>query len=170
MFACSDSPVIPRSSRLRIQRAAFSLVEVALALGVFVFVMVALVGLLPIGARSGRDGRSETLALNVLDAVVSDLKVAPAGGASPRYGIGLAITPGESSQGTFLLDETGSPANANATGEEGDRLAAFEVSYKISKPLQPEVPLLVRLRARWPFAAPASSGEFREILVAIPGH
>ena len=55
----------------------FSLVELALALGVVSFVMIALFGLLPTGLNTNDAAVQETGAVNVLAAVEADLRATP---------------------------------------------------------------------------------------------
>lgn len=62
----------PRSTH-----AAFSLVEVTLALGVAVFCLVAIFGLLPIGVSTSQASMEQTAANGILSAVVADLRATP---------------------------------------------------------------------------------------------
>jgi len=54
--------------------AAFSLVEVALALGLFAFALVALLGLLPVAFQACRDSLDISTAAQVADAVAARLQ------------------------------------------------------------------------------------------------
>jgi hypothetical protein len=58
--------------------AAFSLVEVALALGVAGFCLVPLVGLLPLGFTSNQAAFSQTTAASIITHVLTDLRATPA--------------------------------------------------------------------------------------------
>lgn len=53
-------------------RTAFSLIEIVLALGIVAFVLVALVGLLPVGLNTNRDSLEEFEAFNVLQLAAVD--------------------------------------------------------------------------------------------------
>ena len=70
----------------------FSLVEVALAMGLATYCLVAVSGLLTVGITSGQTSNQQTAAANLVKSVVADLHVAPAvaGGAgfikSPQFG------------------------------------------------------------------------------------
>ena len=57
--------------------AAFSLVEVTLALGIAAFCLVAVFGLMPVGVQTNRNATSQTAATNVIAAVVADLRATP---------------------------------------------------------------------------------------------
>jgi type II secretory pathway pseudopilin PulG len=56
---------------------AFSLVEVAIALGIAAFCLLAVFGLMPIGVQTNRNATSQTAAANILSTAVSDLRNAP---------------------------------------------------------------------------------------------
>jgi uncharacterized protein (TIGR02598 family) len=56
---------------------AFSLVEVVVALGVTIFCLVALFGLLSVGLRSNRATIEQTGATSILSAVIADLYATP---------------------------------------------------------------------------------------------
>ncbi|PYI58832.1 MAG: Verru/Chthon cassette protein B, partial [Verrucomicrobia bacterium] len=62
--------------RLR-SAAAFSLVELTLALGIAAFCLIALFGLVPIGIQTNRNATSQTSATNIMAAVVADLRATP---------------------------------------------------------------------------------------------
>lgn len=55
----------------------FTLVEVTLALGIAVFCLVVIFGLLNVGINTGTTSVEQTFATNVLSAVASDLRTAP---------------------------------------------------------------------------------------------
>lgn len=58
---------------LPLRREAFSLVEVALAMGIFTFALVALLGLLPTAVRSARDSLNAGTALQLADKLSAQL-------------------------------------------------------------------------------------------------
>ena len=60
--------------------AAFSLVEVTLALGIAAFCLIAVFGLVPVGVQTNRNATSQTTATNILSSVVSDIRASPKGG------------------------------------------------------------------------------------------
>ena len=57
--------------------AAFSLIEVVLALGLTSFCLIALLGLLPVGLHSNQDAIQQAQASAVLSAAISDLYATP---------------------------------------------------------------------------------------------
>jgi hypothetical protein len=60
--------------RLNFTAAAFSLVEVTLALGIAAFCLIAVFGLMPIGVQTNRNATSQTAATSILSSVVSDIR------------------------------------------------------------------------------------------------
>lgn len=57
--------------------AAFSLVEVTLALGIAAFCLIAVFGLIPVAALTNRNATSQTRATNITAAVIADLRATP---------------------------------------------------------------------------------------------
>lgn len=57
--------------------AAFSLVEVTLAIGVAAFCLLTIMGLLPVATQTSRNASQQTTATDILSAVVSDLRTVP---------------------------------------------------------------------------------------------
>ena len=66
--------------------AAFSLVEVTLALGIAALSLVAVLGLVPVAALTNRNATSQTAATNVIASVIADMR-ATTSSTSPQYGI-----------------------------------------------------------------------------------
>ena len=68
--------------------AAFSLVELTLAIGIAAFCLIAVFGLMPVGVQTNRNATSQTAATNILSSVVSDIRASPpAGRPSAKYSI-----------------------------------------------------------------------------------
>jgi uncharacterized protein (TIGR02598 family) len=68
--------------------AAFSLVEVTLALGIAGFCLIAVLGLVPVGVQTNRNATSQTAATNILSNVVSDIRASlPGQGLTAKYRI-----------------------------------------------------------------------------------
>jgi type II secretory pathway pseudopilin PulG len=65
--------------------AAFSLIELTLALSVAAFCLLAVIGLMPVGVQTNRNSTSQTFATNIAALVVADLRAAKT--ASPMLGI-----------------------------------------------------------------------------------
>jgi len=56
---------------------AFSLIEVTLALGIAAFCLIAVLGLMPVAALMNRNATSRTAAMNIMAAVIADLRAIP---------------------------------------------------------------------------------------------
>src|SRR3981189_2921942 len=57
--------------------AAFSLIEVTLALGIAALFLIAVFGLVPVAVLTNRNATSQTRATNIMSAVVADLRATP---------------------------------------------------------------------------------------------
>lgn len=107
--------------RLKFNVAAFSLVEITLALGVSAFCLLAVFGLVPVGVQTNRNATSQTAATSVVAAVVADLRATPrCVGTSTQYQITLGTGPGcpstiNPSAATLYFDGTGQFATSLST-------------------------------------------------------
>ncbi len=156
-------------SRPARQRAAFSLVEVTLALGIMAFCMVAVFGLLPTGLNTSRDAIAQTTAANIAGAVAADLRLAPAAtGISPRF---LLTIPGATSTfpvtHTLFLTEDGSVATAspgtsaqdqNAVPAQNPRYRATLVFSRPNATSTDRSATAVRVLITWPALADPTGG------------
>ena len=77
---------IPAMNNSLRSSAAFSLVEVTLALGIAALSLVAVLGLVPVAALTNRNATSQTAATNVIASVIADMR-ATTSSTSPQYGI-----------------------------------------------------------------------------------
>ena len=93
--------------------AAFSLVELTLALGVAAFCLIAVFGLMPVGIQTNRNATSQTAATNILSSVVSDLRgSAPSQNKSSIY----KISRNKSAKTTTCFDGQGKPTTTPIPG------------------------------------------------------
>jgi uncharacterized protein (TIGR02598 family) len=115
--------------------AAFSLVEVTLALGIAAFCLVALFGLMPVGVQTNRNATSQTAATNIIAAVAADLRATPNGSNTSSQ---FAITFGTNA--TLYFDGTGQfstslgansryQLNVTWSGSSGLRYADLRVTW-----------------------------------------
>jgi hypothetical protein len=86
--------------------AAFSLVEVTLALGIAAFCLIAILGLVPVGVQTNRNATSQTVATNILSSVVSDIRASPKGGSNTAK---YKIRRGKGNQTWVCFDRQGQP-------------------------------------------------------------
>lgn len=109
----------PRCRAATRPASAFTLVEVALALGIAVFCLVALLGLLSVGQSSNRATFDQTTASNIARSIVADLRgtppaVSPA--PAPLPGASPTPIPGTTSIYGFVIPPAGG-SNTLAAGQ-----------------------------------------------------
>lgn len=81
-------------NRSVISQAAFSLVELTLALGIAAFCLLAIFRLLPIAVQTNRNATSETAATSIVTAVIADVRATPATNTrSAQFGINIPTDP-----------------------------------------------------------------------------
>jgi len=134
--------------------AAFSLIEVAIALGVTVFCLVAIFGLLPIGLNSNRASIEQTVSASVEREIVSDLRATPiTGGTSVLYNIPISTgTYALFFRGDCSVASSGVPApNANADPSQNPEVRAT-VYVTAPAPSVKDV-TKVRILVTWPALA-----------------
>jgi type II secretory pathway pseudopilin PulG len=159
--------------------AAFSLVEVTLALGVMAFCLVALLGLLPVGMNSNRAALEQTAAASVANAVAVDLRQTPlavTGSAnpslshrkSPRFQIPVPLpatsapTPTPSPV-TMFFTEDGTAAGAVGADADPTTNPRYRVSSTFYPPVSPSSlfnqhpATLVKIQVTWPALADPSA-------------
>lgn len=134
--------------------SAFSLVELTLALGIAAFCLIAVLGLMPVGVQTNRNATSQTVATNIMAAVIADLRATPkANNTSSQFAItfGTNTTLYFTGSGQFSISlGTNSRYQLNLTwsGSTGLRYADVKVT--------------------WPAAAtPANANASTEILAAF---
>jgi Tfp pilus assembly protein PilV len=87
--------------------AAFSLVEVTLALGIAAVCLISVIGIIPVGVKTTRDATSQTAATNIMAAVIADLRATPTTtNSSLQFGLGF----GSAGTQTRYFDGSGMPS------------------------------------------------------------
>lgn len=142
------------------QRAAFSLVEVTLALGVAGFCLLAIFGLLPVGLNSNAAAINQTIANGVLSSIVTDLRATPvavpvgsAAVISPQFSVSIPANPGGGIATPLYFSSEGQLTTASS--------ARYKVTVSFLANSGAKSATLVLLKAAWPAAAaaPASTVE-----------
>jgi len=82
------------------KRAAFTLVEVVLAVGIFVFSATAILGLLPVALKAGRDSLDMAVATQLADSLAEQL-----------FRTDFSQLPGVGSRFTNWFDDSGTETN-----------------------------------------------------------
>lgn len=137
---------------------AFSLVEVALALGVAAFALVAIIGLIPIGLNSNQASSEETAAAGLAAGIVADLQmtpveIPPTAKSSLRYAVPLPVS-GKTTH-SFFLHEDGSQAGSIDTNLDTSTDPRFRATLFITAPpvANQKSATLVRILITWPAVA-----------------
>ena len=120
-------------AQLQRAQAAFSLVEVTMAMGLMAFCLVAMLGMLPVGLKQERDSNDQLTAMQVLTAVENDFQTV-LNGATGRYHINTSSASGGSFYVDSAMDYTTQSAGAaynvvysfpGAGGNQPDRMHVF---------------------------------------------
>ncbi len=162
------------------RRAAFSLIEVSLAMGVAAFCLIAVLGLLPTGVNSDQQSLEQTAAAGIVNSVVADLRATPLNQKnSARFGLPLPQTQDSKTSirtqqvitansyalpviNTIYLDQNGTPTgsiNQTAGAKSRYRVGIFytypKTSVPITNPPYPIQSITVRVVVTWPALADA---------------
>jgi len=115
----------------------FSLVEVAIALGVAAVVFVSLLGLIAVGQNTNKESSDRTAAAMIAASIIADLRttpvsIPPAEKSSPRFQIPLPVS-GNAMHTIFLRDDC-SAAGAVDTDANATLDARYRVTLFITAP------------------------------------
>ena len=124
--------------------AAFSLVELTLAISIAAFCLIAVFGLMPVGVQTNRNATSQTAATNILSSVVSDIRASPPGnGPSARYG----IAKNKNARTTLYFDGQGQATTLRGANSR------YRLYVQIANnPFGPVYPNYAWLKVTWPAA------------------
>jgi uncharacterized protein (TIGR02598 family) len=134
-----SKPTPPPSS------AGFTLTEVIIALGLFVFAITALMGVIPYGMNQVQTASNESRALAVLEAVRDDIKLSlqTEMDESPTYKLPIPTNSGDSDI-DLKITESGEKVT-------GNQLALFRIEGTLRSPqASTPDPIFLNLRATWP--------------------
>ncbi len=152
--------------RTRLLSAAFSLVEVVLALGIVAFALVSVIGLLPAGLNSQRQATEQARAIQALSAVSNSIRgvhangtttsaefLPPLGG-TPATGVTDPVAVGPGDDVRFLMEDGSlNTASSNARSViHIDQLAPIGPTSRISP---------VFLSVAWPPTAQWQGGKWK---------
>jgi uncharacterized protein (TIGR02598 family) len=133
------------------KNTAFSLIEVVIALGIFAFCIVGIVGLLPIAANSAKSVSQESNANNIAESIAGMWQVASRNStiANSNFPVtNLDIRP--TALTNYYFNEFGQATNSNS--------ASLRVEYVASQLAAPNTnSYSVNMTFSWPANAPANS-------------
>jgi Tfp pilus assembly protein PilV len=139
-------------------RHAFSLVEVALALGIAAIALVAIIGLIPVGLNSNQASSEQTAAAGLAAAIVADLQatpveVPPVAKSSLRYAVPLPVS--GSAMHSFFLQEDGAQAGTMDANIDASTDPRYRATLFITAPpaANQKTATLVRILITWPAVA-----------------
>lgn len=144
-----------RAHRSPVPTAAFSLVEVAVALGIAAFGLISIFSLLPTGINSSQDAVRATIAADLATAIVSDMQSARLNGSSTIYG----LTPDAAQTESIYLRDDGRIAT------EGAAKADYRAGVVVSPSTNTKISQ-VRVRIGWP-AQSTNPGNSFEVVTAL---
>ena len=140
-------------TRQNASNAGFSLIEVVIALGIFSFCIVAIVGLLPVGMNSVRSVSNENNAIHIASSIEGIWEVAPAGynltnSNFPITNLYIGVT---NNAPPFYFNEFGE--QTNSTG------ASLNMTYTATNNTNftPGTAYDVKMIFKWPANAPSTS-------------
>ena len=130
-------------------KAAFSLVEVAIAVGIAAFCLISIIGLLPKGISANKESLKTTEASAIIETLFADIRSAAAGSNSFIYG----INPNLSQVTTRYLDRTGQ--------EKVESSADLRLIVTVEAPPTGVIaPSFVRAELVWPAGVANSPNRF----------
>lgn len=142
------------SSAVRWRIAAFSLVEVTIALGISATSLVAVFGLLPLGVTSNKTCFEQTAAANLARTIIADLRSTPASsGASVLYGLPLPVAGGGSTIGGSACSKTLLFSGDGSSVSQGSSASRYRAAVGFAPPGSGKLSTAVRIVITWPAAA-----------------
>lgn len=142
------------------KRAAFSLVEVTLALGVAAISLLGIFALLPVGLQTNRTAIQQTASSDLISAVVADLRATPpttplgAAATSQRFQIAIPANPvGAQTSTTLYFADDGQSATTLSPSSR----------YRLTVTFLPNsgarAATMATLKMTWPAAANVANAE-----------
>ena len=135
--------------------AAFSLVELTLALGIAAFCLITVFALVPVAVQTNRNATSQTAANNVIASVIADMRGTPRGvSPSAQFAINLpanAASPADpppcSGTHTLYFDGQGQATTVIGADSRYRLIITF-----VRNPTGATAPTYARLKVSWPAA------------------
>jgi len=130
--------------------SGFTLTEVIIALGLFIFAITALMGVIPYGMNQVQTASNESRSLAVLEAVRDDIKLGLNAKMSKTLLYEIQLPTGSSDlEISQKISESGEVV-------KGNKAALFSIKGTLRRPStsSPD-PIYLNLRATWPANAPA---------------
>ena len=142
--------------------AGFSLVEVVLALGIFAFCILVILGLMVTGLRSARGVADETIAVNLAESILGGWLVQDSRAVSLTIpGLITNVPPATvGGRETFYF-------NGDGVQTMNPAEASLLLSYS-NRPAPDNRSSLIVFEFRWPANAPTNAAQTRQIVGSVP--
>jgi type II secretory pathway pseudopilin PulG len=152
----------PSGCKFHRRRAAFTLVEVVLALGICSFCLLSILAMTQMGVTRAHDSLEESRATDLLSAIALERRTVPTTNACSIYPLPNLSTVDALQTGYFGIDDNGKSTGTSLT------TARYRVDYQITPPTAPsEAPYLMSLVVSWPALA-AQRKDSVEMLATFP--
>ena len=160
-----QTPVLCRSGKWRGNSPAFVLIEIVLALGIFAFAVVAILGLLSVCLSSEKTSSTDTALSFATQTAVTTLRGQGFGAVSTNTAYaGTSPIFFFDSGGTISLDSTG----ALASTPQADSIYSCTVKRTVSG--NSANLLLLQFKFNWPVAAPAAQQQSRIVNASLANY
>ncbi len=142
----------------RVGLAAFSLVEVVLAMGIIAFALIVLLGLLPVGLKSNNDSLGESQAVNLMQALIADRQATAYSTNSAVYNLPALTNITAQVTGQLFIMEDAVTTNAQPTPARyrvtytvypSNSIYPAATNYPVTGPPQP---VFISFKVSWPAA------------------
>lgn len=143
--------------------SGFSLTETVIALGLFAFCILPIIGLMPVGMGAARSVEQEAQAANLAEAFFGAWQVRPPGATTfsiPGMYTNPAVPLDSSKPGTMYFDGAGAQVDSAAA-------AAMKLEYDINTPSGEPNIVIVKLDFTWPASGGAAT-QTRSFKRALP--
>jgi len=164
--------ILPKNESKRSCLTAFSLVEVAIALGICGVCLIPIIGLLPTCLSTARDSIEETKSVSIASAIAADLLSDPVNGKTRRFGIQLATGTVPTGPITLYFAEDGNTASDSIV-RSGSTSSRYRVDVGFGYRASTSAAQPVQILVTWPAQSQTQTGAWPtnpsgsyEILVA----
>lgn len=136
-------------------KAGFSLVEVAMALGIASFCMVTLLALMPVGIQNYHKADAQSAMANLAAMVVRDLQSAPSGATSKTSQFQFQFPAAGSTSQTVYVDESGQASGTPPPSSGPIAASRYRITVTIYPPAVTTPPSVTSTTATILITSPA---------------
>ena len=165
-----------RHPRRAASESGFTLAEIAVALGIFSFALVSMLGLLSVGMKNARRANVQTAATNLMAGIAADINASTKNVSgdtetytSPKLNIVAKVKPGASIE---VSSTTANPLILTESGAFMDETnpSLIEKNYLVQLLPPSKGTRAVRVRMEWPGKRPPNTNPegFIETIVPLP--